>query len=100
MRRKLSPKEIPDEMVSLPHWQLAEDGSSILRKFTFGDFNAAFGFMTRVAMLAEKMDHHPDWRNVYRQVDVTLSTHDVGGLTELDMKMARKMDQFAAQLAA
>jgi len=66
-----------------------------MRKFVFKDFNAAFGFMARVALMAEKMDHHPEWSNVYRTVDVTLSTHDAGGLTEKDIALAKAMDSFA-----
>ena len=70
---------------------------AIARKFIFADFNAAFGFMTRVALLAEKMDHHPEWSNVYRTVEVTLSTHDAGGITGKDIALARQMDAFAGQ---
>ena len=61
----------------------------------FADFNEAFGFMTRAALMAEKLDHHPEWLNVYKTVDVTLSTHDAGGVTELDIKLAEAMDKFA-----
>ena len=61
----------------------------------FADFNEAFGFMARVALMAEKLDHHPEWSNVYKTVDVTLSTHDAGGVTELDVKLAEAMDKFA-----
>jgi 4a-hydroxytetrahydrobiopterin dehydratase len=70
-----------------------------LRKsFEFRDFNAAFGFMTRCALVAEAMDHHPDWRNSYRRVDVELTTHSAGGLTELDFELARKMDTIAGEM--
>ena len=65
------------------------------RKFVFKDFNQAFGFMTRAALVAEKMDHHPEWFNVYKTVEVTLSTHDAGGVTELDIKLAAEMDKLA-----
>ena len=68
---------------------------AITRKFAFKDFNQAFGFMTRAALLAEKMDHHPEWFNVYRTVEVTLSTHDADGLTEKDVALAKAMDAFA-----
>jgi 4a-hydroxytetrahydrobiopterin dehydratase len=68
---------------------------AIARKFTFGDFNEAFGFMTRAALVAERMDHHPEWFNVYRTVEVTLSTHDAGGVTELDVRLAEAMDRIA-----
>ena len=68
---------------------------AITKTFTFKNFNAAFGWMSRVAMLAEKMDHHPEWFNVYSRVEVTLSTHDVGGLSTLDVRMAKAMEVFA-----
>jgi 4a-hydroxytetrahydrobiopterin dehydratase len=68
---------------------------AINRKFVFKDFNEAFGFMARAALVAEKLDHHPEWSNVYKTVDVTLSTHDAGGLTELDIKLAEAMDKLA-----
>ncbi len=70
---------------------------AITRKFVFKDFNQAFGFMTRAALTAEKMDHHPEWFNVYKTVEVTLSTHDAGGLTEKDIALAKAMDSFAAK---
>ena len=76
----------------LPQWQLAEGRDAITRTFTFKDFNAAFGFMSRVALIAEKMDHHPEWFNVYNRVEITLSTHDAGGVTERDIKLARQID--------
>ena len=68
---------------------------AITKKFVFKDFNQAFGFMTRAALVAEKMDHHPEWFNVYKTVEVTLSTHDAGGVTELDVKLAEEMDKLA-----
>jgi 4a-hydroxytetrahydrobiopterin dehydratase len=68
---------------------------AINRKFVFKDFNEAFGFMARAALVAEKLDHHPEWSNVYKTVDVTLSTHDAGGLTELGIKLAEAMDKLA-----
>ena len=74
------------------------DGREAIRKkFVFADFNEAFGFMARAALVAEKLDHHPEWFNVYKSVEVTLSTHDAGGLTELDFKLAEAMDKFAAR---
>ena len=79
----------------LSGWSEAKGGEAIAKKFTFKDFNQAFGFMTRAALVAEKMDHHPDWSNVYKTVDVTLSTHDAGGVTELDIKLAGEMDNLA-----
>lgn len=72
-----------------------EDGRAISRNFTFANFNEAFGFMTRAALLAEKMNHHPEWSNVYKRVDVRLTTHDAGGVTELDLTMAEKMNRMA-----
>lgn len=74
-------------------WQLDEEGKTLSKTFTFADFTEAFAFMTRAALWAEKWDHHPDWSNVYKTVNVRLTTHDMGGLTSLDAKLARKMDQ-------
>src|SRR6185437_1720869 len=79
----------------LPEWKETDGRDAISRKFEFADFNEAFGFMSRVALLAEKMDHHPEWFNVYKTVDVTLSTHDAGGVTDNDVQMAKAMDIFA-----
>ncbi len=81
---------------SLEGWKDVEGRDAIFRKFTFANFNEAFGFMARVAMQAEKLDHHPEWSNVYRTVEVTLTTHDAGGVTDLDIKLARFMDKIAA----
>jgi 4a-hydroxytetrahydrobiopterin dehydratase len=81
---------------SLSQWTLVQGRDALTRSFKFRDFNAAFGFMTRAALVAEKMDHHPEWSNVYNRVDVVLSTHDAGGLTELDVKLAQAMDAIAA----
>lgn len=75
-----------------PLWTLAADGLSISRSLKFADFNAAFGFMTRVALAAEKADHHPEWSNVWNRVEVTLTTHDAGGLTEKDFALAAFID--------
>lgn len=82
---------------ALPDWREVDGRDAITRKFAFKDFNQAFGFMSRVALTAEKMDHHPEWFNVYRTVEVTLSTHDAGGLTEKDIALAKAMDSFAAK---
>ena len=79
----------------LPQWREVEGRGAIARTFRFKDFNEAFGFMSRVALLAEKMDHHPEWSNVYNRVDVTLTTHDAGGVTEKDVAMAKAMDAYA-----
>ena len=80
---------------ALPGWQTAPGRSAITRTYVFADFNAAFGFMARVALVAEKMDHHPEWSNVYRTVTVALTTHDAGGVTERDLTLARAMDAIA-----
>jgi 4a-hydroxytetrahydrobiopterin dehydratase len=79
----------------LPLWREVPGRDVIGRKFEFHDFNGAFGFMARVALLAERMDHHPEWMNVYRTVDVRLTTHDAGGLTAKDIRMAKAMDEYA-----
>jgi 4a-hydroxytetrahydrobiopterin dehydratase len=84
----------------LSGWSDVQGRDAITRTFTFKDFNEAFGFMCRVALVAEKHDHHPEWRNVYRTVEVTLSTHDAGGLSQRDIELARAMDQIAAQLTS
>ena len=76
-------------------WQVTEGRDAIAKTFTFANFVTAFGWMTRAAIWAEKMNHHPEWSNVYKTVEVTLSTHDVGGLSDLDVKLARKMDALA-----
>jgi 4a-hydroxytetrahydrobiopterin dehydratase len=80
----------------LPQWHEVQGHEAIARAFRFKDFNAAFGFMTRVALLAEKMDHHPEWFNVYNRVEVTLATHDAGGITDKDIEMAKAIDSYAA----
>ncbi len=82
-------------LATLPEWREVDGRDAITRKFVFKDFNQAFGFMTRTALVAEKMDHHPEWFNVYRTVEVTLSTHDAGGLTEKDVALAKAMDTLA-----
>ncbi|MDT0682063.1 4a-hydroxytetrahydrobiopterin dehydratase [Roseicyclus sp. F158] len=76
-------------------WTLAQDREAIEKTFRFADFRAAFGWMTSVALMAEKLDHHPEWRNVYRTVEVTLVTHSANGLTELDIRLATEMDKLA-----
>lgn len=79
-------------LAECPGWQLRADGKGIERAFKFGDFNAAFGFMTRVALYADKADHHPEWSNVYNRVNITLTTHDVDGLSQRDADMARAIE--------
>ncbi|MEQ1641020.1 MAG: 4a-hydroxytetrahydrobiopterin dehydratase [Novosphingobium sp.] len=81
-------------LTELPGWTLREDGKAILRNFKFGDFNAAFGFMTRVALYADKHDHHPEWFNVYNRVEMTLTTHDADGLSARDAAMARAIEGY------
>ena len=83
-------------LADLPGWSRPDGGrDAIVKTFAFADFNAAFGFMTRVALLADKMDHHPEWSNVYNRVEVLLSTHDADGVTALDVAMAKFMDEAA-----
>jgi len=83
-------------LAGLDGWRLVAGRDAIEKTFKFKDFNQAFGFMARVALAAEKMDHHPEWRNVWNTVEVVLSTHDAGGLTENDVDLARVMDIFAS----
>lgn len=90
---ELSDEERDSWLRGLPGWALSREGKAIARTFEFGDFSEAFGFMTRVAMMAEKRDHHPEWFNVYNRVEITLTTHDAGGLSLRDVKMARRIDE-------
>jgi len=92
--QRLDEAAIAQALVDLPGWERA--GDAIRRKFCFADFRAAFAFMTAVAASAEELDHHPDWSNSYRTVDITLSTHAAGGLTALDFELARAIDAAAA----
>jgi 4a-hydroxytetrahydrobiopterin dehydratase len=100
MVEKLSAEARQSALKGLSGWSEASGGGAIARKFTFKDFNEAFGFMSRVALAAEKNDHHPEWRNVYRTVEVSLSTHDAGGVTARDIDLAKTMNAIAAQLGA
>jgi 4a-hydroxytetrahydrobiopterin dehydratase len=93
-REKLDKDAFAGALKDLDGWSLTGDGGSITRTFTFENFSEAFAFMTRVALAAEKMDHHPDWSNVYKTVNVTLNTHDAGGLTALDFELARTMNRY------
>ena len=95
MSQKLTGQARADALRKLDGWSEVSGRDAISRKFVFKDFNQAFGFMARAALVAEKMDHHPEWFNVYKTVDVTLSTHDAGGVTELDVKLATEMDRLA-----
>jgi 4a-hydroxytetrahydrobiopterin dehydratase len=95
MPQKLVGEDRKAALASLPGWTELMERDAIFRKFVFRDFNEAFGFMTRTALVAEKMDHHPEWLNVYKTVEVTLSTHEAGGLTERDIRLAQAMDRLA-----
>ena len=93
--------DVAEALKALPLWRAHEgDRPAITLSLTFTDFNAAFGFMTRVALLADKVDHHPEWSNVYNRVEVLLTTHDAGGVTEKDVRMARFIDEAAAATGA
>jgi 4a-hydroxytetrahydrobiopterin dehydratase len=95
MAQKLSGEARKASLAKLKGWSEVAGRDAISKKFVFADFNEAFGFMTRAALVAEKLDHHPEWFNVYKTVEVTLSTHDAGGLTDLDVKLAGTMDKLA-----
>lgn len=99
MPKIISAEERVAALKRIPGWRTLDDRDAIAKSFAFRDFNEAFGFMTRAALIAEKMDHHPEWSNVYKRVDVVLSTHSAGGLTELDLKLAAAMDRIAASLS-
>jgi 4a-hydroxytetrahydrobiopterin dehydratase len=95
MAAKLTAAERAEALKELSGWAPLSGRDAIAKSFKFKTFSEAFGFMTRAALEAEKMDHHPEWTNVYNKVDVVLATHSAGGLTELDVKLARKMDLIA-----
>jgi len=92
MVAKLTDTERATLATTLPQWQMAPGRDAIMRDFAFADFSEAWGFMARVALLAEKHDHHPEWSNVWNRVSVTLSTHDAGGLSARDVKLAQAID--------
>jgi len=96
MVAKLSAEQRPGALAGIPEWKPVAGRDAIARGFKFADFNQAFGFMARVALAAEKMDHHPEWSNVYNRVEITLSTHDAGGLSERDIALAKIIDKTAA----
>jgi 4a-hydroxytetrahydrobiopterin dehydratase len=96
MRQKLTGEARKTALAGLAGWSEVAGRDAITKKFVFQDFNAAFGFMTRAALVAEKLDHHPEWFNVYKNVEVTLATHDAGGVTDLDIKLAEAMDRLAS----
>lgn len=93
----LTDAERKQALAALPGWGMVVGRNAIGRSFQFKDFNEAFGFMARAALVAEKLDHHPEWFNVYSKVDVTLSTHDAGGVTALDMRLAAALNAIAGQ---
>src|SRR5438046_9322686 len=95
---KLSASARTSALAKLAGWHEVANRDAITKKFAFKDFNEAFGFMARVALIAEKLDHHPEWFNVYNRVEVTLATHDAGGVTERDVKLAEAMDRLAKAL--
>ena len=95
MVERLSADERRAALAKLKGWAEVPGRDAIARTFTFRDFNEAFGFMTRAALVAEKNDHHPEWRNVYKTVEVVLSTHDAGGVTACDIALAEAMDRIA-----
>lgn len=97
-RQQLSQAEREQALAALPGWSVVQGRDALAKSYEFADFSQAFGWMTRVAMVAETLDHHPEWFNVYKRVDVTLSTHDAGGLTGLDVDLAKAMDRLASDL--
>lgn len=92
MTGRLNDDERAALVADLHQWSLSPDGTAITRTYGFADFSAAFAFMTRVALLAEKADHHPDWSNSYNRVEISLTSHDVGGLTRRDARLARAIN--------
>jgi 4a-hydroxytetrahydrobiopterin dehydratase len=97
MTERLTAETRKSQLQALPGWAEVPGRDAIARTFTFKDFNEAFGFMARVALVAEKNDHHPEWRNVYKTVEVVLATHDAGGVTSRDIALAKAMNAIAAQ---
>jgi 4a-hydroxytetrahydrobiopterin dehydratase len=95
MAQKLSGEARKTALAGLKGWSEVKGRDAITKTFSFADFKEAFGFMTRAALVAEKLDHHPEWFNVYKTVEVTLATHDAGGLTDLDVTLATAMDKLA-----
>ncbi|MCK1389846.1 4a-hydroxytetrahydrobiopterin dehydratase [Bradyrhizobium sp. 1] len=95
MAERLTTETRQQALASIPGWAEVQGRDAIGKTFVFKDFNEAFGFMTRAALVAEKMDHHPEWRNVYKTVEVVLSTHDAGGVTKLDIELAKAMNAIA-----
>ena len=100
MAEKLTAEALKTALGTLKGWTAVSGRDAIARTFEFRDFNQAFGFMTRAALVAEKMDHHPEWFNVYNRVEVTLTTHDADGVTDKDVALARFIDRAAAETGA
>jgi 4a-hydroxytetrahydrobiopterin dehydratase len=100
MTAKLAPAARTRALKRLSGWTLAEDGLSISRSYRFADFIAAFGFMSSAALIAQQMDHHPEWFNVYNRVEVTLTTHDSGGVSDKDVALAHFMDEAFREITA
>ena len=98
MAERMSAEARKSALQGLSGWSELPGREAIAKTFTFKDFNEAFGFMSRVALVAEKRDHHPEWKNVYRTVEVVLATHDAGGVTALDIELAKAMNAIAGQL--
>ena len=98
MAERLSAEARKSALVELPGWSEMQGREAIGRTFIFKDFNEAFGFMSRAALVAEKNDHHPEWKNVYKTVEVVLATHDAGGVTRRDIDLAKAMNAIARQL--
>ena len=96
-REKLAEEAVREALAALDGWSMSREGMAIARTLSFRNFSEAFGFMTQVALAAERLDHHPDWSNVYKTVTIELTTHDAGGLTELDFRLARRIDMIAAK---
>ena len=97
MAEKLTGNARKSALAKLHGWSEVKNRDAITRQFTFSDFNEAFGFMARAALIAEKSDHHPEWRNVYKTVEVVLATHDAGGVTKRDIELAKAMNGIARQ---
>ena len=96
MIKRFNDMEVENALGALNGWSRAESRHAIEKSFKFKNFNEAWAFMSRIALLAEKMDHHPEWSNVYNRVNITLTTHDAGGISERDIKMAAQIDKFTA----
>lgn len=97
MAEKMTGDTLKNALAGLDGWAKKRGRDAITKTFTFKDFNEAFGWMARIALIAEKADHHPEWFNVFKTVEVTLSTHDAGGITEKDIKLAKAMDKLAGK---